>query len=325
MRSGLACLILCLGSSLAAAGEAGPLPAYFEASFSIVAAQPLAVYARPVHAGVPVVEPDAVASADLPEIVRSGSAVPTPPVRPVLVPGAAAYASVASVGSIPPLAASPLGDIPLPVRRPADLAKSLAAEDTPADAPPQLSAPETKVAMLGAMPGAGMAIAALARMTPMAPIVKGSCSVGQPYRVTALGPNGRTMLEPAATLDLPMVQELTRWEAEMQDAAKANFGEAVTTIHVAASYDCRTMNHRRRARLSEHAHANAIDISEYETASGRKVTVEKDFYAGGRNGAFLKAVHADTCDLFQVVLGPGSDGMHENHFHMDLGRWKACR
>ena len=179
--------------------------------------------------------------------------------------------------------------------------------------------------MLGALPGAGMAIAALARMAPLPPIVKGSCSVGQPFKVSALGPNGRTALEPSATLDLPMIQELAKWEAEMQDAARKNLGEPVTTIHVAASYDCRTMNHRSRARLSEHAHANAIDISEYETASGRKVTVAKDFYAGGKNGAFLKEVHGDTCDLFQVVLGPGSDGMHENHFHMDLGRWKACR
>ena len=63
----------------------------------------------------------------------------------------------------------------------------------------------------------------------------------------------------------------------------------------------------------------------FSTASGNRVTVAKDFYAGGSNGAFLKEVHADTCSLFQVVLGPGSDGMHENHFHMDLGRWKACR
>ena len=26
-----------------------------------------------------------------------------------------------------------------------------------------------------------------------------------------------------------------------------------------------------------------------------------------------------------VVLGPGSDGMHEDHIHMDLGHWKKCR
>jgi hypothetical protein len=32
-----------------------------------------------------------------------------------------------------------------------------------------------------------------------------------------------------------------------------------------------------------------------------------------------------TCDIFQVVLGPGSDGYHEDHFHMDMGHWKICR
>jgi hypothetical protein len=314
MRRGIACLFLCLSSTIALAEEAGSLPTYFQESWDIVAAQPLTVFTP--HRAAP-----SVATADLPEIIRSG--VPKPPERPIVSPTAAAYASVTSPGPI----SLPMVAIPLPIRRPADiapdLAKGLSAAAERDAAVPQ--APQTKVAMLGALPGAGVAIGALARMEPMAPIVKGSCSVGNPFKVSALGPGGRTSLSPEATLDLPMVQKLVNWEDEMQAAARKTLGEPIKAIHVAASYDCRTMNHRSRARLSEHAHANAIDISEYETESGKWVTVAKDFYAGGEKGAFLHQVHANTCDLFQVVLGPGSDGMHENHFHMDLGHWKACR
>jgi hypothetical protein len=162
-------------------------------------------------------------------------------------------------------------------------------------------------------------------MEPLAPIVRGACSVKQPYRVSALGPGGRTAHHPLATLDVDMVGGLVRWEAGMQAAAKATLGEPIVAIHVAASYDCRTMNHRRRARLSEHARANAMDVSEFTTASGKRITVKADTKGTDAKAAFIKAIRSETCDIFQVVLGPGSDGMHEDHIHMDLGRWKSCR
>ena len=60
-------------------------------------------------------------------------------------------------------------------------------------------------------------------------------------------------------------------------------------------------------------------------ARGKEITVRHDFKGGGAKTAFLKQVHGVTCGVFQVVLGPGSDGYHEDHFHMDLGRWKSCR
>jgi hypothetical protein len=314
MRTRFACLLLCVFSAAAAAGEVGPLPAYFQQSWDVVIAEPLTIFTLPRPERLRAVAGRLV---EVPNIILSG--VPNPPSRPILIPTAAAYASVATDTPVLPAMAA----IPLPIRRPAGIERPLPeAEEGRAT---EMEVPATKVAMLGGLPGAGMAINALARMAPLPPIVNSNCSVAKPYKVSALGPDGRTALQPAATLDYDMVQALVRWEAALQAAAKKTLGEPIITLHVAASYDCRTMNHRVRARLSEHAHANAIDISEYETASGKRITVAKDFYAGGENGAFLKQVHANTCDIFQVVLGPGSDGLHENHFHMDLGHWKACR
>jgi hypothetical protein len=253
----------------------------------------------------------------LPDIMTAG--IPTPPDRPMLVPTAAAYASLTPEITLPSAAEA----VPLPIRRPLSIDQASLRQG--GDKLPEPAIPETKVAMLGGMPGAGLAINALARMEPMAPIAKGSCPVEKPYRVAALGPSGRTELQPAATLDYPMVEGLVRWEAALQASAQRTLGEPIIRLHVAASYDCRTMNHRRRAHLSEHARANAVDISEYETASGKRISVRSDFHSAGPKGDFLRQIHANTCDIFQVVLGPGSDGLHEDHFHMDLGPWKACR
>jgi hypothetical protein len=313
MRAEIACVLVCVATG--AQAESIELPSYFQESFEIVAAKPLTILsgARLVTGAIS----SSATPAALPGIIVTGG--PGPSSRPVLQPTAAAYASLSPTIHLTPRI---VDDVPLPVRRPKGIDVPLVKSDQTL---PPMQIPETKVAMLGGQPGAGLAINALARMEPMAPIAKGSCSVKRPYRLTALGPSGRTALPPAATLDLGMVHGLVRWEEGMQAAAKATLGEPIAAIHVAASYDCRTMNHRRRARMSEHGKANAIDVSEFVTASGKRITVRADSKGGGAKASFLKAVRATTCDVFQVVLGPGSDGMHEDHIHMDLGHWKKCR
>lgn len=356
MRGSIACLFLMLSCGVAAAETADaplvPLPDYFHKSFEACDAKPLVPFTpkpklmRAIKASIGL--------EGLPDIIVHG--VPTPPERPdtlgtvvaayaaetplpperpdtdidVAQPDAQPQAQVqpetqpsdadAQPGMVIPPGALSHAFVPLPVRRPGGIDDRMTLN--PGSNPPP---PETKVAMLGAFPGAGIAINNLARMTPEAAIVKGACSVAQPYRLMALGPNSRTTLEPAATVDNAMVNGLVRWEAGMQAAAKKDLGESVVAIKIAASYDCRGMNNIRGAKLSEHAHANAIDIGGYITASGKEITVKNDFHAGGAKAAFLKDVHGVTCDVFQVVLGPGSDGYHEDHFHMDMGRWKVCR
>jgi hypothetical protein len=314
MRAEIACVLICLVTG-AQAADTIELPSYFQESFEIVAARPLTILsgARLVTGAIDNSAPRAA----LPGIIVTGNPDPSP--RPVLQPTAAAYASLSPTIRLTPPA---VDDVPLPVRRPKGIDVPLLEADQKL---PPMQIPETKVAMLGGQPGAGLAINALARMEPMAPIAKGACRVQRPYRLTSLGPGGRTALAPAATLDLDMVQALVRWEDGMQAAAKATLGEPIAAIHVAASYDCRTMNHRRRARMSEHGKANAIDVSEFVTASGKRISVRADSKGGGAKASFIKAVRATTCDVFQVVLGPGSDGMHEDHIHMDLGHWKSCR
>ena len=75
---------------------------------------------------------------------------------------------------------------------------------------------------------------------------------------------------------------------------------------------------------------SSVDIAAFEV-KGRWVTVTKAGDRTEKEDAFLKAARATACDKFQTVLGPGSDGYHEDHYHLDLrqrgknGRGKYCR
>ncbi|MCB1487682.1 MAG: extensin family protein, partial [Bauldia sp.] len=87
---------------------------------------------------------------------------------------------------------------------------------------------------------------------------------------------------------------------------------------VAASYSCRTRNNVPGAKLSEHAHGNAIDISAFQVSGVGWVEVGKANTMGKRR--FLAAVRKSACGPFTTVLGPGSDGYHEDHLHFDVIR-----
>jgi hypothetical protein len=80
------------------------------------------------------------------------------------------------------------------------------------------------------------------------------------------------------------------------------------------------MNGIYGGRLSEHGHANAIDISSFELSDGRKITVKQGWRGEPREHAFLAEVRERACDLFTTVLGPGADPFHHDHFHLDLAR-----
>src|SRR5438128_2246086 len=95
MRVGMACGLLLLTTGLALAADAQSLPDYFAASWDAVAAAPLTVFAAPAQKPHPV----AAMVRDLPPIMLAG--IPVPPERPVVMPGAAAYASLAPDVDLP--------------------------------------------------------------------------------------------------------------------------------------------------------------------------------------------------------------------------------
>jgi hypothetical protein len=144
------------------------------------------------------------------------------------------------------------------------------------------------------------------------------CGTAQPILVRALR-EGSVKLDPPATLDCAMAETLVEWmDDEVQPSATAAFEARVTGIRVAASYTCRGVNGATSGPLSEHAYANAIDVSAFEIGGESEVAVLAQEDPESATADFLGAIRGAACEHFHTVLGPGSDPAHWNHFHLDL-------
>src|SRR5262249_6788167 len=80
---------------------------------------------------------------------------------------------------------------------------------------------------------------------------------------------------------------------------------------------------QRGARMSEHGFGNAIDISSFTLADGRRITVKQGWRGDDDERAFLREIRKDACAEFMTVLGPGSDSHHGDHFHLDLANRRS--
>ena len=147
----------------------------------------------------------------------------------------------------------------------------------------------------------------------------GLCGLDHPLKVTALK-DGALPLDKAVVIDCPMVAAVEDWlDTVVQPAAQARFGVAVAELDVFGGYSCRTVDNLAGQKLSEHAYANALDVSGFTLADGRKIVIVRDWKRDGtQESAFLHEAHAGACGQFTTVLGPGSDSFHYNHFHLDL-------
>ncbi|MCJ9704323.1 extensin family protein [Bradyrhizobium sp. SHOUNA76] len=141
--------------------------------------------------------------------------------------------------------------------------------------------------------------------------------------VTAVGP---VAIKPTATLACPIVSELDRWLADtVQPSSMRWFGVRVAEIKQISAYSCRGMNGNSRAHISEHAFGNALDISAFVLADGRRVTVKDGWRGMPEEQGFLRDVQAGACAHFTTVLAPGSNVYHYDHIHVDLMRRASRR
>jgi hypothetical protein len=155
----------------------------------------------------------------------------------------------------------------------------------------------------------------------------GSCGTDDVVRLEAvvLSDGQRIALAPAPTLRCPMAEVMVHWIREEVAPAAATLGSPARAIVTGTSYDCRERDRVRGAKLSEHGHANALDLRGVTLASGTAVdltdkTVSKEFREHIRQSA---------CKTFTTVLGPGSDDLHKTHIHLDLierrGGYRICQ
>ena len=147
-----------------------------------------------------------------------------------------------------------------------------------------------------------------------------ACGAERPFEMAAAD-SGRVLIKPVALLRCPMIPQVDHWVVSVvQPAAHHIYGMPLVEISIAGSYSCRPMNNVAGGMLSEHGHANAIDVAAFIFADGSRVSVKGGWHAGGRERAFLQAVHDGACGQFTTVLSPDYDANHRDHFHLDLAR-----
>jgi hypothetical protein len=147
------------------------------------------------------------------------------------------------------------------------------------------------------------------------------CGIDDPVRLSAVMSKDkvRIAMMPPATLRCTMAEALAHWIREDVAPAAAALGSPLGGVANFDSYECRGRNRLFGAKISEHGKGNAIDIRSVTLASGKAYELTDIAVAK----AMRERLKASACARFTTVLGPGSDGFHENHVHVDLAERRS--
>jgi hypothetical protein len=119
---------------------------------------------------------------------------------------------------------------------------------------------------------------------------------------------------PPPQLQCNMAEALAEWVRTDAGPAAATLGAPLATVTDLDSYECRGRNNIMGAKLSEHGRGNAIDIGAIKLKNGATFTLTDPQVSR----PFREQMRTLACARFTTVLGPGSDGYHEEHIHLDL-------
>jgi hypothetical protein len=217
--------------------------------------------------------------------------------------------------------------VPLPRPRPAQAAGQPPAQQAPSQVVPpaqDASAPEESMPKEPAPPSAcRLRLTSELAVAPSLPalIGPGECGVEDMVRLEAvvLADKTRVAVSPPATLRCSFAEAIVHWVREDIAPAVRSLDATLRSIDNYASYDCRGRNRVVGAKLSEHGKANALDVRSVKLANGTVVGLTDPHV--GRD--FREGLRKLTCARFSTVLGPGSDGYHEDHVHVDLAERRS--
>jgi hypothetical protein len=222
---------------------------------------------------------------------------------------------------------------PLPKPRPADA--SVTEPEKPAAAKPAPAAAD-KPAEQAASPPAPpppsacrLALTDAIAIAPSIPDIKGpgECGGEDLVRLEAvvLPDKRRVSVKPAAILRCAMASEIADWIRTDMTPLATSLGSVISDLNNLDSFECRGRNGIAGAKMSEHGRANALDVHDLKLAAGQMISFTDRTVSREVRETILHSM----CARFTTVLGPGSDGYHEDHIHLDLmerhNNYKICQ
>lgn len=167
--------------------------------------------------------------------------------------------------------------------------------------------------------------------TVLPPVAEGRCGYRDGLRLASGGARRIAFAPANLGVACPVGAALALWEWHVvQPAAQRHFGARVTVIDHLGSYNCRRLYGRSSGDFSQHATADAVDISGFRLSNGTRIGVLQHWSDTGPKASFLREVRDGACSLFATTLSPDYNAAHRDHFHLDqadrgaLG-WRACR
>ncbi len=148
------------------------------------------------------------------------------------------------------------------------------------------------------------------------------CSAKSAVQLRDIG----TPITNLGAMTCPLASSFAQWvQSDLQIPAMGEFGSPVVRVETFGTYACRNVNNASAGRLSEHAFANAVDVSAFVLKDGRRIAVLGGWRGDAATGRFLRAVRDAACRRFRTVLSPDYNRLHENHLHLDMGGSQLCR
>jgi hypothetical protein len=221
--------------------------------------------------------------------------------------------------------------VPLPKPRPAEAPTVPPGKpDTEKQAEKQASTPPAEAPPPVSQPSAcRMALTEAIAIAPSIPDIhgEGGCGGEDLVRLEAvvLPDKRQVAVKPAAILRCKMASAIADWIRTDMTPLATGLGSVITDLDNFDSFECRGRNRVVGAKLSEHGRANALDVRALKLANGQSISLTDRTVSRELRESILHSV----CARFSTVLGPGSDGYHEDHIHLDLmerrNNYKICQ
>ena len=182
------------------------------------------------------------------------------------------------------------------------------------------------------------------------PIRQDQCGDAAPVKLISVGSRS-VHLVPPVVANCRIAEGVHTWiDTVVQPAARTLLGTDVVRLVGVSSYVCRNRNGAAVGPVSEHAYANAFDVTSFVLSDGRVISVkewipittsaslpnvaarvlqrgttETPMTGSQPTGEktdprveFLKRIHHEACHIFGTVLGPEANAAHREHLHLDM-------